>query len=147
MEINNKCFMKTLPFQQFFLCFLNESEKPSAKIYSVKNLVSLLRKEHMFGIMKRKGSIDMKLLSEPIDAIVRFRASGDGTPLPYKFRYKDSYDNAYEVRIDRIDQVKEWRFGGKRSFVYRCTSNICGAQRMYEIRYLVDECRWELYKM
>ena len=89
----------------------------------------------------------MKLLTEPIDAIVRFRAAGDGMPRPYKFRYKDEYDNAYEVRIDRISQIKEWRYAGKRSFIYRCTSNICGSERTYEIRYLVDECRWELYKM
>ena len=77
----------------------------------------------------------MKLLSEPIDAIVRFKADGNGMPRPYKFRYKDRFDNAYEVRIDRINQVKEWRFAGKRSFVYRCTSNICGSERMYEIRW------------
>jgi len=89
----------------------------------------------------------LKILSEPIDAVVRFRAGADQKPLPYKFRYRDDCANLFEVKIDRIFKVEEWKLAGIRSLVYRCASVICGAEKVYELRYIVDECRWELYKM
>ncbi len=89
----------------------------------------------------------MKLKNTPIDVIARFRVKGSGLPSPYKFRYKDEHDNYYEVRIDHIYHIKDHRFGGKRFLVYRCVSTISEEEMMYELRYFVDECRWELYKM
>lgn len=89
----------------------------------------------------------MKILAEPIDAIVTFRAEGGERPRPYKFRYKDRDSNTHEVKIDRIFHVEEWRLAGVKSLVYRCSSVISGVEKLYEIRYIIDECRWELYKM
>lgn len=51
----------------------------------------------------------MKILSEPIDALVKFK--GREKPIPYKFRYLDEEE------------------------VY------------HEIKYIIGECRWELYKI
>ncbi len=89
----------------------------------------------------------MKLRNLPIDVIARFRVKGPEIPDPYKFRYKDEHGNAYDVRVERIYHIKDHHFGGKRFFIYRCVSHIAGEERMYELRYLVDECKWELYKM
>lgn len=89
----------------------------------------------------------MKILSEPIDAIVKFRCDGEKKPIPYKFRYQDRNANLYEVKVDKIFQVEEWKLAGVKSLVYRCASIICGVEKTYEIRYIIEECRWELYKM
>lgn len=89
----------------------------------------------------------MKILAEPIDAIVTFKAEKNDKPRPYKFRYTDKDSNVYEVKIEKIFQVDEWKFAGIKSLVYRCSSVICGVEKLYEIRYIIDECRWELYKM
>lgn len=89
----------------------------------------------------------MKILSEPIDAIVTFKAEGNNKPRPYKFRYRDRDSNTYEVKIEKIFHVEEWKFAGVKSIVYRCSSMICGVEKLYEIRYIIEECRWELYKM
>ncbi len=89
----------------------------------------------------------MKLMNTPIDVIARFRVNDPEIPNPYKFRYKDEAGNSYDVKVDRIYHIKGHRFGGKRTFIYRCVSTIAGEERMYELKYLVDECKWLLYKM
>lgn len=86
----------------------------------------------------------MKILSEPIDAMVKFK--GKEKPLPYKFRYMD--DEVYhEIKIDKIMTIEETKIAGIRSYIYRCQSQIKGVEKIYEIKYIIGECRWELYKM
>ena len=87
----------------------------------------------------------MKLLMRPIDAIVVFR--GSGKPLPYKFRYTESNGECREIRVDRIILVDEQRIAGSRSLVYDCQSDIDDCERRYQLKYLVNDCRWELYKI
>jgi len=89
----------------------------------------------------------VKILAEPIDAVVTFKADGEGKPRPYKFRYKDKDFNYYEIKIGRIFSVEETRIAGIRSLVYKCSSVIRGVEKLYEIKYIINECRWELYKI
>ena len=89
----------------------------------------------------------MKLHNVPIDVIARFWVKSPEIPDPYKFRYKDEAGNSYDVKVERIYHIKDHRFGGKRTFIYRCVSTIAGEERMYELKYMLDECKWLLYKM
>lgn len=86
----------------------------------------------------------MRILAEPIDAIVKFK--GGEKPRPYKFRYL-SDDTYHEVKVDKIIMVEEARIAGIRSFKYLCQSEIEGTVKLYELKYLIEDCRWELYKM
>jgi hypothetical protein len=87
----------------------------------------------------------MRILSEPIDALVVFK--GREKPKPYKFRYFDQSSAAHEIKIDRILQIDHIKTAGIKALVYRCQSELNGRCILYELKYLVDECRWELYKM
>ncbi len=87
----------------------------------------------------------MKILAEPIDALVMFR--GRNKPKPYKFRYTDRASEIHEIRIDKILQVDEIKIAGIRALVYRCQSEINGIGVLYELKYIIEDCRWELYKM
>lgn len=87
----------------------------------------------------------MKILSEPIDALVMFR--GKDNPRPHKFRYFDRDSLAHEIKIDKILQIDAKKTAGIRALVYRCQSEIEGIVVLYELKYLIEECRWELYKM
>ncbi len=87
----------------------------------------------------------MKILAEPIDALVMFR--GKDNPKPYKFRYSDRAAVSHEVKIDKVLQVDETRTGGIKALIYRCQSQIDGQSVLYELKYLIADCRWELYKM
>ena len=87
----------------------------------------------------------MKILAEPIDAIVRFK--NKDKPMPYKFRYKDREEVFHEVKIDKILMVEEMKMAGMRAFIYLCQSELEGMTKLYELKYLISDCRWELYKM
>lgn len=87
----------------------------------------------------------MRILAEPVEAIVKFRTKEK--PIPYKFRYADKEAMYHEVRVDKILMVEKTKTAGIRGFVYRCQSEINGTMKLYELKYLVSDCRWELYKM
>lgn len=87
----------------------------------------------------------MKILSEPIDAIVKFK--GREKPNPFKFLYRDRDGIAHEIKIDKIISVEETQIAGIRAYIYLCQSQIDDTCKLYELKYLISDCRWELYKM
>ena len=87
----------------------------------------------------------MKLLMKPIDAIVVFK--GSGKPLPYKFRYTDTECISREVYVKCILTAAEEKFAGIPVYVYDCQSDIGGAEKRYQLKYFIPECRWELFKL
>lgn len=87
----------------------------------------------------------MKILAEPIEAAVWFKSKKK--PHPIKFRYSDREGLIRKVNVDKIISIDEVKIAGIRAFVYRCQSEMDGAMKAYELKYLVDDCRWELYKM
>lgn len=95
----------------------------------------------------------MKIVSEPVDMIARFTSAGDRgekngeKPVPCKFRYTDIAGVSREVRIDRIISAYPGIFGGVRAYIYRCQSVIGNTEKIYELKYIIGECRWELYKI
>jgi hypothetical protein len=88
----------------------------------------------------------VRILAEPIDAVVKF-SKGKGNPVPYKFRYSDSDEVEHEIKIDKILMVEETKKAGIRALVYLCQSQVEGIIKLYELKYLISDYRWELYKM
>ena len=87
----------------------------------------------------------MKIIGAPIDALVFFRK---GTPPePYKFKYTNPRGETETVVIGQILEMEEQKIAGIRALVYRCQSIIRGEEKRYELKYIIPECRWELYKM
>jgi len=87
----------------------------------------------------------VKILAEPIEAAVWFKAAEK--PHPVKFRYNGKDGGLRKVNVDKIICVEEIKTAGIKAFVYRCQSEMDGNLKIYELKYLVNECRWELYKM
>ena len=87
----------------------------------------------------------MKIISKPIDAIVVFRCGNK--PLPYKFRYREQDSSDKEVYVGKIIYSQQQRIAGQTAYVYDCQSEIDGIQKRYQLKYLISDCRWELYKM
>lgn len=87
----------------------------------------------------------MKIVAEPIDAIVKFK--GKEKPIPYKFRYVDKDQVYHEIKVDKILTIEEAMLAGIRSIKYLCQSEIGDIIRLYELKYIISDYRWELYKM
>lgn len=87
----------------------------------------------------------MKIIAAPIDTLVLFR--GKEKPLPYRFKYTDTEGVRREIKIDKILYTEESKLAGAKAFIYSCQSFIGNEQRRYELKYIVAEYRWELYKI
>ena len=87
----------------------------------------------------------MKILAAPIEVAVWFKSKEK--PQPVKFRLEDAGGVVRQIKVDRIQSVEEIKTAGIRAFVYRCQSQVNGMETLYELKYIVNDCRWELYKM
>ncbi|MBR0130379.1 MAG: hypothetical protein IJM08_03655 [Firmicutes bacterium] len=86
----------------------------------------------------------MKVLARFIDTIVVFR--GENRPLPYKFRFKDDKGESRELFVDSILMVSEQTVAGVTSLLYECQSDVDGEMKRYQLRYIVPQCKWMIYK-
>ena len=88
----------------------------------------------------------MKIVSKPIKTIAIFHYD-DGTPMPYKFKYKDKMDEEKVVVVDNILGHNKTRIAGVDSIVYRCQSTIDDLVVGYELKYIIPKCKWVLYRI
>ena len=88
----------------------------------------------------------MKIVSRAISAIAVFKYDY-GTPMPYKFKMQDDSAEEIEVKIGSILQVSRSKIAGKDSLIYQCQSIIGDIEKRYELKYIIPECRWLLYKI
>lgn len=84
----------------------------------------------------------MKVYMKPIEMIAAF--SCEGKSRPYRFKLPDTEK---VIKVGRIDYTQEEKLAGNRMFVYRCRSIIDGAEKIYELKYELNTCKWFLFKM
>ena len=87
----------------------------------------------------------MKIVAKPIDVVAVF--SGTKKPMPYKFKFYEDSGEKIEVGVDRIQCVEESRLAGIPALIYTCQSEILGIEKIYQLKYMIEQYRWELYKI
>ncbi len=87
----------------------------------------------------------MKIISKPIQAIIWFKEKEH--PQPLKFRFLSDDASYVTIKIDRIVEILPQKIAGNRSLIYRCQSIMENREFRYELKYLLDENRWLLYKL
>ena len=87
----------------------------------------------------------MKILARPVTAIAVFKESK--YPMPYRFKFEEGDGAVRDVTVDRILTISEQRIAGERAYVYRCQSRVGERTISYELKYLLSEAKWQLYKM
>ncbi len=87
----------------------------------------------------------MKIVATPIETIVWFKEKDH--PRPVKFRMTEEDGSFTMIIVDRILEVHPQKTAGIASLVYRCQSLIDETEKCYELKYLIHECRWVLYKI
>jgi hypothetical protein len=87
----------------------------------------------------------MKILAKPIDTIVVFKEAK--RPMPYRFRVTEGDGRVMDIIVDRIFSIDERKVAGIRSYIYRCQSIVNGVEKDYELKYILDDAKWQLYKM
>ena len=87
----------------------------------------------------------MKIVAKPIDIAVWFDC--EGTTHPVRFRLVGE-DKAYETyKIDKVTMTYMEKIAGNPTMVFRCKSSIKEEEKLYEIRYEINSCKWMLFKI
>lgn len=87
----------------------------------------------------------MKIIAKPIRVIACFFPGK--YPIPYKFKMEEAAQERIEVRVEKILLVEEQMLAGIESIVYTCQSQIHNQNKRYDLKYIKQDCRWELYRM
>ena len=86
----------------------------------------------------------MKIVREPVDVVALFKRKE--APVPIKVRMNlDGREIA--VKVDRIIKVQKAKNVGKGEIVYTCQSRLNGVDRVYVLKYLIDDIQWVLHKI
>ena len=90
----------------------------------------------------------MKIVAKKIEMIASFRQ--DGLIAPHRFKISESKsgqnDELNIIHVDKVIKTEEKRLAGIKTIIFTCESRINNIARLYEIKYRIEEHRWELYK-
>ncbi len=87
----------------------------------------------------------MKILMKPIEMIAWFNSKEK--PIPLRYRIVDENNTYKVIKVDHVIFTKEEKIAGNRMIFYRCKSKINNSEKIYELKYEIDTCKWFLYKI
>lgn len=87
----------------------------------------------------------MKVFMRAIEVIAWFNYKGKLTPIKFQMLSEDN--EKLTIKVDQIQFQEEEKLAGNRMFIYRCQSTIEGVEKIYELKYEINTCKWFLYKM
>ena len=83
----------------------------------------------------------MKILSWPVELAAVYEHKKP--PKPVKFKYKDPGGQTVNMMVDNICDINESNIAGVRAIIYKCETNAI----QYELKFIVNSYKWELYRM
>ncbi|MDW7670556.1 MAG: hypothetical protein SCK57_12750 [Bacillota bacterium] len=86
----------------------------------------------------------MKVLMKPIEMIAWFTREGKPRPIKFRILQPDGYQT---IRVGRVLFQSEEKLAGNRMFLYRCQSVVSGHEKVYELKYELNTCKWYIYKL
>lgn len=87
----------------------------------------------------------MKVIAKPIEMIAWFKE--DGTPNPIRFKLRDEEELSKVIKVDKVLYLKKEKLAGNHMLVFNCQSVIDGTEKIYELKYEMDTCKWILFKI
>ena len=87
----------------------------------------------------------MKVVNKPVEMICKINR--EGQIMPVKFRLIGEEESWVEIKVDQVITKQLNKLAGNRIWVYDCQSVINSTIKTYQLRYEIDTCRWQLFKM
>lgn len=87
----------------------------------------------------------MKIYMKNIEVIAWFKPEKD--PVPIRFKMETIDGENIVVSIGRVVFSQQEKIAGNRMILYRCSSIISDRERLYELKYEIESCKWFLYKL
>ncbi len=87
----------------------------------------------------------MKIVSKPVEMIAWFKDKK--IPEPLRFRIKNEDNSHLIIKVHKILLTREEKLAGIRSYVYHCQSIVNGIEKVYELKFIIEDSKWILYKI
>lgn len=87
----------------------------------------------------------MKIVAKPIEMIAWFTT--DGVPNPIRFRILEEEKTLKVINVGKIIFREKEKIAGCPAIIFNCQSNINGAEKLYQLKYQIDTCKWILFKI
>ncbi|MBZ9622823.1 hypothetical protein G9F71_008155 [Clostridium sp. FP2] len=87
----------------------------------------------------------MKIVAKPIGVVSWTDVNGNINPV--RFRITNEDESYSVIKIDKVICVDKEKLAGNNMLVYKCQSAIDGVEKLYEIKYEFNSCRWILFKI
>lgn len=87
----------------------------------------------------------MKVVAKAIEMVAWFTM--DGVLNPVRFRMKDENQAWVTIKVDKIITRDMEKYVGNERLVFRCQSVIGKIEKVYEIKYDINTCKWILFKI
>lgn len=86
----------------------------------------------------------MKVVAKKIEMIAYFKQ--DGKINPIRFRIEEE-DKSEVIKISKIMDIQLEKLCGNKMWVFTCIAVIEGIEKIFELKYDVENCSWVLYKI
>ncbi|MFT9495870.1 hypothetical protein [Anaerosolibacter sp.] len=87
----------------------------------------------------------MKVVAKPIDMIAKFNK--EGVPTPVKFKIAAEDQSEVTIKVDRVITRHLEKLAGNKMLVFRCQSAFNGIDKVFELKYGLETCKWMLFKI
>lgn len=87
----------------------------------------------------------MKILAKPIEVISHTDNKGDVRPLRFKLQMED--ETIKVIKVDKVISKETEKLAGNHMLVFKCKSLIDNVERLFEIKYELNTCKWILFKI
>jgi hypothetical protein len=85
----------------------------------------------------------MKVVAKEIEVICHFSKQGI-TPLKFKMQEKDNYK---VIKVDKVISKTSEKLCGNIALIFDCQSVIDGIEKLYQLKYIVEDMKWLLFKI
>lgn len=85
----------------------------------------------------------MKVVAKEIEVICWFSKEG---VTPLKFRYQEQ-DNYKVIKVDKVISMDKEKLCGNIALIFNCQSIIDGVEKLYQLKYIVQDMKWLLFKI
>lgn len=66
---------------------------------------------------------------------------------PIRFRIKSEDTTHKVIKVDKVFHIELEKLAGTKMYVFKCQSFINGIEKIFELKFELESCRWMLYKI
>lgn len=86
----------------------------------------------------------MKVVSKQVEMIAYFKENGIINPIRFRIQEEDKYE---VIKIDKIVKTDLQKLCGNKMWIYTCTGVVSNVEKIFEIIYDIEKCKWILFKI